>query len=109
MNWMYLGIAILSEVIATSALKASEGFTKPWPVLILAVGYASSFYFLSLTLRTIPVGIAYAIWSGVGVILISLLAWWLYGQSLDKAALIGIGLIVVGVVVLNLFSESVHR
>ncbi|WP_374517371.1 DMT family transporter [Undibacterium squillarum] len=109
MNWMYLGIAILSEVIATSALKASEGFTKPWPVLILAVGYASSFYFLSLTLRTIPVGIAYAIWSGVGVILISLLAWWLYGQSLDKAALIGIGLIVAGVVVLNLFSESVHR
>jgi multidrug transporter EmrE-like cation transporter len=103
------GIAILSEVIATSALKASEGFTKPWPVLILAVGYASSFYFLSLTLRTIPVGIAYAIWSGVGVILISLLAWWLYGQSLDKAALIGIGLIVAGVVVLNLFSESVHR
>ena len=109
MNWMYLGIAILSEVIATSALKASEGFTKPWPVLILAVGYASSFYFLSLTLRTIPVGIAYAIWSGVGVILISLLAWWMYGQSLDKAALIGIGLIVAGVVVLNLFSESVHR
>jgi small multidrug resistance pump len=109
MNWMYLGIAILSEVIATSALKASEGFTRPLPVLILAVGYASSFYFLSLTLRTIPVGIAYAIWSGVGVILISLLAWWLYGQSLDKAALTGIALIVAGVVVLNLFSDSVHR
>ena len=109
MNWMYLGIAILSEVIATSALKASEGFTKPLPVLILAVGYASSFYFLSLTLRTIPVGIAYAIWSGVGVILISLLAWWLYGQSLDNAALTGIALIVAGVVVLNLFSDSVHR
>ena len=107
MNWLYLAIAIVSEVIATSALKAAEGFTRWVPSLVVVVGYASAFYFLSLTLRSIPLGVAYAIWSGVGVVLVSLVGWLLYRQSLDAAALIGIGLIVAGVLVLNLFSKVV--
>ena len=109
MNWIFLGLAIICEVIATSALKASAGFTRALPTLILICGYVCSFYFLSLTLRAIPVGIAYAIWSGVGVVLISLIAWLLYGQKLDMPALLGIALIVAGVVVLNLFSRSVSH
>ena len=107
MNWFFLFIAILSEVLATSSLKACESFTKFWPSVLVVSGYASAFYFLSLTLRTIPMGIAYAIWSGVGVILISLIAWIVYGQRLDYAAIVGICFIVVGVAVLNLFSKTV--
>jgi small multidrug resistance pump len=107
MNWFYLAIAIVSEVLATSALKASDGFTRLYPSVLVAVGYGSAFYFLSLTLRTIPVGIAYAVWSGVGVMLISLVGWVIYGQRLDTAALVGIGLIAAGVVLLNTFSKSV--
>ncbi|MFZ6689906.1 DMT family transporter [Undibacterium sp. SXout11W] len=109
MNWLYLGLAIICEVIATSALKASAGFTRPLPTVILAVGYGAAFYFLSLTLRSIPVGIAYAVWSGVGVVLISLVAWILYGQELDLPAMLGIGLIVAGVIVLNVFSKTVSH
>ncbi|NOT84031.1 MAG: EamA family transporter [Methylococcaceae bacterium] len=107
MNWLYLAIAIVSEVFTTSALKASDGFTRLYPSIIVVVGYALAFYFLSLTLRTIPVGIAYAVWSGVGVVLISLMGWILYGQRLDTPAFIGIGLIAAGVVVLNVFSKTV--
>ena len=103
---LFLAIAILSEVIGTSALKAAEGFTRPWPSIIVILGYASAFYFLSLTLKAIPVGIAYAIWSGVGVALIALLAWALYGQSLNLAGILGIALLIAGVVVLNLFSGT---
>lgn len=106
MNWLYLGIAIVAEVIATSCLKSSEGFTRLWPSLATAAGYGTAFFFLSLTLRTIPVGIAYAVWSGVGVVLITLVGWFAFGQKLDPPAFIGIGLIVAGVVVLNLFSGS---
>jgi small multidrug resistance pump len=106
MNWLYLAIAIISEVIATSALKAAEGFTRWVPSLLVVMGYASAFYFLSLTLRTIPLGVAYAIWSGVGVSLVSLIAWVIYQQSLNAGALIGIALIVAGVAVLNLFSTT---
>ncbi len=106
-HWMFLFIAIVSEVIATSALKATQDFTRVWPSLIVVIGYVSAFYFLSLTLRTIPVGIAYAIWSGVGVALITLVAWLNYGQTLDMPAFIGIALIVSGVVVLNVFSKAV--
>jgi small multidrug resistance pump len=109
-QWMFLFTAIVSEVIATSALKATADFTKLWPSIIVVVGYVSAFYFLSLTLRTIPVGIAYAIWSGVGVALIALIAlmaWVLYGQTLDMPAFIGIALIVSGVVVLNVYSKAV--
>ncbi|OAI16462.1 multidrug transporter [Methylomonas lenta] len=107
MNWLYLAIAIMSEVFATSALKAAEGFTRFWPSLLVVIGYASAFYFLSLTLRTIPLGIAYAIWSGVGVVLVSIVGWFIYHQSLSTGALVGIALIVSGVVVLNLSSTTV--
>lgn len=105
-NWLYLGIAIVCEVIATSALKATDGFTRWQPSVLVALGYCLSFYFLSLTLRSIPVGVVYAIWSGVGVVLVSVAGWLLYQQKLDAPALIGIGLIVAGVMVLNLFSKS---
>ncbi|RTZ41621.1 QacE family quaternary ammonium compound efflux SMR transporter [Candidimonas sp. SYP-B2681] len=105
-QWLILGGAIVAEVIATSALKASEGFSKLAPSIITAVGYLIAFYLLSLTLRVIPVGIAYAIWSGVGTVLIALAGWALYGQKLDIAAVIGMGLIVSGVIVLNVFSTS---
>ncbi|MBN9437675.1 SMR family transporter [Bosea sp. (in: a-proteobacteria)] len=107
MSYLYLAFAIVSEVIGTSALKASEQFSRPVPSLITLVAFASAFYFLSLTLRTMPVGIAYAIWSGVGIVLISLIALVLFGQKLDLPAVIGMGLIVAGVVVINAFSKSV--
>jgi small multidrug resistance pump len=109
MNWLYLGIAIVAEVIATSALKSAEGFTRPAPSLLVLVGYAIAFYFLSLTLKTIPVGLAYAIWSGVGIVLIALIGWLVLGQPLDIPALIGIGLVIAGVVVINGFSRSVAQ
>ncbi|HVK94371.1 MAG TPA: multidrug efflux SMR transporter [Noviherbaspirillum sp.] len=107
MKWLYLGIAIVSEVIASSALRASDGFTRIGPTITLAVGYAISFYFLSLTLRTIPMGIAYAVWSGVGISLICMIGWVMFGQTLDMPALVGLGCIVVGVMILNVFSKSV--
>jgi len=107
MSWVYLLTAIVAEVIATSALKASDGFSRLWPSVITVAGYTIAFYCLSLTLRTIPVGIAYAIWSGLGVVLITIAAWLLFGQKLDLPALIGMGLIVAGVVVMNVFSKAV--
>ena len=108
-QWIFLSVAIVSEVVATSALKASESFSRLWPSLIVAVGYVSAFYFLSLTLKTIPIGVAYAIWSGVGVALIALIAWIFLGQALDTPAVIGLLLIVAGVVVLNVFSKTVSH
>lgn len=104
--WIYLSVAIASEVIATSALKAAEGFTRLGPSVVVVAGYALAFYFLSLTLKTIPLGVAYAVWSGAGVALIALIGWTWYGQTLDAVAIVGIALIVAGVVVLNLFSKS---
>lgn len=107
--WLILTLAIAAEVVATSSLKASEGFTRLWPSAMVVVGYAVAIYLLSLVLKTIPVGVAYAIWSGLGVVLITLVAWLAYGQRIDLPGLIGMGLIVSGVVVLNLFSSaSVH-
>ena len=106
-GYIYLGIAIVSEVIGTSALNASQGFTRLLPSLIVAIGYACAFYFLSLTLRTIPVAIAYAIWSGVGIVLIALIGVFWFRQPLDIPAVIGMALIVAGVIVLNGFSRSV--
>jgi small multidrug resistance pump len=100
-----LGIAIVAEVIATSALRASEGFSRWLPAVVVVLGYGVAFYCLSLTLRSIPVGIVYAIWSGVGIVLISLVAVVLYRQVPDLPAIIGLGLIISGVVVLNLFSK----
>lgn len=105
-QWLFLSIAIFSEVIATSALKSSDGFTRLLPSLVVVAGYASAFFFLSLSLRTIPVGVAYAIWSGVGIVLIAIIGWLFLGQKLDVPAMIGLLLIVAGVVVLNVFSRS---
>ncbi len=107
MNWLLLALAILAEVIATSFLKSSAGFTRLWPSLAVVAGYAVAFWCLSLTLRTIPVGVAYAVWSGVGIVLVTAIAWVVHGQKLDAAGLLGIGLILIGVLVLNLFSRSV--
>jgi small multidrug resistance pump len=104
--YAYLAVAIIAEVIATTALRAADGFTQLWPSLISIVGYVVAFYFLSLTLRSMPVGIAYAIWSGVGIVLISLAGWLIYKQLLDLPALIGMGLIMAGVIVINLFSKT---
>lgn len=104
--WILLGLAIAAEVLGTSALKASESFSKLWPSAIVVVSYGAAFYLLSLTLRTIPVGIAYAVWSGVGVVLIALIGWLVFGQKLDAAGLLGMALIVAGVLVLNLLSKS---
>lgn len=106
MNYVYLAIAIGLEVIATSALKGSEGFTKLGPSLISLIGYAIAFYCLSLTLRTIPVGIAYAIWSGAGVALVTLIGWIVFKQTLDLPAILGVALILVGVLVINIFSKT---
>ena len=107
MKWVYLLLAIVSEVVATSALKSSESFSRLWPSVLTVVGYGVAFYLLSLTLRELPVGIAYAIWSGVGIVLVSLAAVVLFGQRLDLPALIGMGLIVAGVIVINVCSKSV--
>ena len=109
MNWLYLGIAIVAEVIGTTALKATDGFSRIVPSLIVAIAYGASFFFLSLTLKTIPVGIAYAVWSGVGIVLIVLAGWLLYGQAIDAAGMVGIAFIGAGVVILNTLSKtSVH-
>lgn len=106
-QWVFLSVAIVCEVIATSALKASDGFSRLWPSLVVAGGYAVAFYFLSLTLRTIPVGVAYAIWSGAGVTLITLIAWLVFKQTLDTPAIVGMSLIVAGVITLKTFSRTV--
>jgi len=108
-HWIFLSIAIVSEVIATSALKESAGFTRLWPSVFVIAGYAVAFYCLSLILETIPVGVVYAIWSGAGIALIALVAWVFFGQSLDIPAIIGLLLIIAGVVVLNLFSKTVSH
>jgi small multidrug resistance pump len=106
---LILALAILSEVVATSALKASDGFTRLWPSLATVFGYALAFYCLSFTLRSIPVGIVYGIWSGVGIVLISAVAWLLFGEKLDLPAIVGLGLIVAGVLVINLLSDTVRH
>ena len=105
-NWVYLGLAIFSEVVATASLKSTEGFTRFVPSIVVIIGYCSAFYFLSLTLDTIPIGVAYAVRSGVGVATITVVSYVLYGQKIDTTGIIGIGLIIAGVVVLRLFSES---
>ncbi len=107
MAYIYLICAIASEVTATSALKASAEFTKPIPSIIVIVGYSVSFYFLSMCLRTMSIGVAYAVWSGLGMVLVAVLGVMLYGERLDLAAGIGMGLIIAGVVVLNTMSKTV--
>lgn len=105
-NWLILFVAIVSEVIATSALKSSEGFSRFWPSVVVVIGYGVAFYCLALTLRVIPMGVVYAIWSGIGIVLITLVGWFLFDQKLDLPALLGIGLIAAGVVVMNVFSKT---
>jgi small multidrug resistance pump len=106
MHWLYLSIAILAEVIATSSLKAAEGFTRLIPSLIVIFGYGTAFYFLSLALRTMQVGTAYAIWSGVGTVIISIVAWLLYNQKLDAPSILGMTLIISGVVIIKFLSPQ---
>ncbi len=105
-NWLFLFVAIVSEVVATSALKSSEGFSRFWPSVIVVIGYSIAFYCLALTLRVIPMGVVYAIWSGIGVVLITLVGWFLFEQKLDLPAVLGIGLVAAGVVVMNVFSKT---
>lgn len=107
MAYIYLAVAIVAEVIATSALKASEEFTKVGPSIAVVVGYGVAFYCLSVVLKSIPMGIVYAIWSGVGIVLIGVVGFVIFKQRLDLPAIIGMGLIIAGVVVINLYSKSV--
>lgn len=109
MKCFFLIVAIFAEVIATSALKYSEGFTRIIPSVIVCIGYALAFYFLSLTLKDMAVGIAYAIWSGMGTVLIALISYFIFNQKLDLPAIIGLLLIVSGVIVVNFFSKSISH
>jgi small multidrug resistance pump len=104
--WVFLALAILCEVTGTSALKASDGFSRPWPSAVVIVGYGLSFYFLSIALRVIPVGVAYAIWAGLGIVLLTLVGWLLFRQTLDGPAILGMMLILCGVVVLRVWSSA---
>lgn len=106
MSWIYLSIAIFAEIIATTALKKADGFNVLGPSIVTISGYAIAFYFLSLSLKHIPVGVAYAVWSGVGIVAISLIGLILFKQRLDTAGMIGVGFIVAGVLILNVFSKS---
>ncbi len=108
MSYLYLAVAILAEVAATSALNATEGFTRLLPSLLVVLGYGVAFYCLAMTVKDIPVGISYAIWSGAGIVLVAGFGWIYYGQALDRPALIGLGLIIAGVVVVNLSKSGAH-
>ena len=105
--FVFLFFAIIAEIIATTALKASDQFTKLIPTIITIVGYVTAFYLLSFSLKTIPMGISYAIWSGAGIVLISLIGYFVFKQHLDLPAIIGLGFIIVGVIIINVFSKSV--
>ena len=106
MTYVYLALAIIAEVAATSALKASEEFSRLIPSLIVVVGYGVAFYFMTLVLRVIPVGITYAIWSGLGIVLVTVVGFFLYRQTPDIPAMLGMGLIISGVVVIHVFSRT---
>jgi len=109
MSYVYLLLAIAAEVIATSALKAAEGFTKPWPTLVVALGYTAAFFLLSLIVQTMPLGVVYAIWSGAGIVLVAVAGAIWFKQVPDGPAIVGMGLILAGVVVVNLFSKTVSH
>ncbi len=106
MNQFLLAVAILSEVFATFALKFSDGFTRPLPTLLALAAYGIAFWLLAIVVRVLPVGVVYAIWSGAGVVLITLLGWLAFRQTLDAPAVIGMGLIVAGVLVINFMSST---
>jgi len=109
MTYLCLAIAILAEVAATSALKASEEFTKLFPSIIVVVGYIVAFYFMTIVLRVIPIGITYAVWSGLGIVLVAVVGFFLYEQIPDVPAIIGMVLIVSGVVVIHVFSKTINH
>ena len=109
MGYLYLGIAIISEVIGTAALKPSEELTKPIPTLIMLVAYGISFLAMAMSFRTVPVGIAYAIWAGAGIVLVAIASWVLFAQKLDTPAIAGITLIAAGIMVVHFFSASVNH
>ena len=109
MTFIYLVLAVVAEVVATSALKASDGFTRLWPSLLVVFGYGLAFYLLGLALRVLPVGVAYAIWAGLGIVLVTLVGMVIFGERPDLPGVLGLVLIVSGVVVLQVFSKmSVH-
>lgn len=108
LHYFHLLIAIVAETIGTSALQASQQFTRFWPSVLVVVAYGASFYFMALALKVMPVGIVYAIWSGLGIVLIAIIGWVLFGQKLDTAGVIGLGLITAGIVVIQLFSNTSH-
>jgi small multidrug resistance pump len=107
MHWLILVMAIVFEVIGTAALKSSEGMTRLVPSVIMIISYGAAIFLLSLVLKTIPMGIGYGLWSGIGIVLITMVGWFFYQQPLDVAALVGIGFICVGVVIIQVFSQSV--
>ncbi|UWQ16526.1 multidrug efflux SMR transporter [Jannaschia sp. M317] len=106
MHWVYLVLAILTETVGTTALKASDGFSRLAPSVVVVVAYAASFWLLALVLKTVPVGIAYAIWSGLGIAFIAVIGWVWFGERLDTPALIGLGLIIAGIIVMQVFSGT---
>ncbi|MDI1298586.1 SMR family transporter [Methylotenera sp.] len=106
-HWLALAIAIVAEVIGTTALKASNEFTRLLPSIIVVVGYGTAFYFMSISMRVLPVGIMYAIWSGMGIVLISVLGWLVFRQTLDMPAILGLAFIITGVIIINVFSKTV--
>lgn len=108
MHWLYLFTAIIAEIFATSMLKYSAEFTKLWPSIGVVVGYSVAFFMLTLTLRSMPIGIAYAIWASMGIVLITIIGWLFLDETLDLPAIIGMALIISGVLVMNLFSNSIH-
>lgn len=108
MHWIYLALAIVFEVAGTTGLKAADGFTRPWPVVVVVVGYLAAFFFLGLSLKSLPVGIAYAIWAAFGMVLIALSGWLVFDERLDAWAIAGIVLIVAGVVLIGAVSGTVR-
>ena len=104
--YVYLAIAICAEVIATVSMKAVKGFSTPLPLALVIVGYGIAFWMLTLVVRSVPVGVAYAVWAGMGIVMVSVAALFIYGQKLDIPAMLGMGLIVLGVVVIQLFSKT---
>ncbi len=106
MHWLWLILAITFETVGTTALKASDGFTRLWPSVVTLTCFVTALFLLSLVLRTLPVGVTYAIWSGVGIVMIAMIGWIVFGQRLDAPAIIGMGLIVAGIVIMQLFSST---
>ncbi|GHA98645.1 DMT family transporter [Modicisalibacter luteus] len=109
MGYVYLFVAIVAEVVGTSALKASQEFTRFWPSVVVVVGYGLAFYMLTLVLRTVPVGIAYALWAGLGIVLVTIIGVIVFGEKLDLPAVLGLTMIIAGVVIIQAFSQvSAH-